>query len=249
MANTKISALTANTNPNWSEEFVYAYNNANWKITLNTMKSFVGWAWVTTLTADANIWELSGGFYETTHNLYYKSWEALPHLTGSWASFKYMIFVTDDWTSKAYFVYGVDDRNHSTIASRAFFWTSTSSSVGGMKELGKWDAALEQYKRAVSSWSSSIDPLRKDNLTQDIANISGSETIELSTTETPYEWLTYTIIVKSVASGQDYTVTLGTWVTNPLGLTLPTSSTKPCVITVVPTSTTTAVITGCTIGN
>lgn len=44
MANTKISALTANTNPTWSEELVYAYNNANGKMTLNTMKTFaVSW--------------------------------------------------------------------------------------------------------------------------------------------------------------------------------------------------------------
>ena len=41
MANTKISALTANTNPNGWEELVYAYNNANGKMTLNTMKTFV----------------------------------------------------------------------------------------------------------------------------------------------------------------------------------------------------------------
>jgi hypothetical protein len=41
MANTKISALTALTNPTGNEEFVYAYNNANGKITLDTMKTFV----------------------------------------------------------------------------------------------------------------------------------------------------------------------------------------------------------------
>ena len=41
MANTKISALTANTNPNWWEELVYACNNANGKMTLNTMKTFI----------------------------------------------------------------------------------------------------------------------------------------------------------------------------------------------------------------
>lgn len=40
MANTKISALTANTNPNGNEELVYAYNNANGKMSLNTMKTF-----------------------------------------------------------------------------------------------------------------------------------------------------------------------------------------------------------------
>lgn len=41
MANTKISQLTALSNPTWSEEFVYAFNNANGKVTLNTMKTFV----------------------------------------------------------------------------------------------------------------------------------------------------------------------------------------------------------------
>lgn len=41
MANTKISQLTALTNPTWNEEFVYALNNANGKVTLDTMKTFV----------------------------------------------------------------------------------------------------------------------------------------------------------------------------------------------------------------
>jgi hypothetical protein len=40
MANTKISQLTPNTNPTGSEELVYAFNNANGKMTLNTMKTF-----------------------------------------------------------------------------------------------------------------------------------------------------------------------------------------------------------------
>lgn len=40
MANTKISQLTLNTNPNGGEELVYAYNNSNGKMTLNTMKAF-----------------------------------------------------------------------------------------------------------------------------------------------------------------------------------------------------------------
>lgn len=41
MANTKISQLTPNTNPNGWEELVYAYNNTNGKMTLNTMKWYV----------------------------------------------------------------------------------------------------------------------------------------------------------------------------------------------------------------
>lgn len=41
MANTKISQLTPNTNPSGWEELVYAYNNTNGKMTLNTMKGYV----------------------------------------------------------------------------------------------------------------------------------------------------------------------------------------------------------------
>ena len=65
MANTKISALTANTNPNWWEELVYAYNNANGKMTLNTMKTFawswkqdilVSWTNIKTINGDSILW-------------------------------------------------------------------------------------------------------------------------------------------------------------------------------------------------
>lgn len=41
MANTKISQLIENTNPTWFEELVYAYNNNNGKMSLETMKTFV----------------------------------------------------------------------------------------------------------------------------------------------------------------------------------------------------------------
>lgn len=44
MANTKISQLTALTNPTGNEELVYAYNNTNGKMTVDTVKSFV-WTW------------------------------------------------------------------------------------------------------------------------------------------------------------------------------------------------------------
>ena len=65
MANTKISALTANTNPTWSEELVYAYNNANGKMTLNTMKTFavswkqdtlVSWTNIKTINNTSLLW-------------------------------------------------------------------------------------------------------------------------------------------------------------------------------------------------
>ena len=57
MANTKISQLTANTNPSGSEEMVYALNNANGKMSLNTMKTFVenNLTWYAT-TSDLTTW-------------------------------------------------------------------------------------------------------------------------------------------------------------------------------------------------
>lgn len=55
MADKKISALTPNTSPTWSEEFVYAYNNSNGKITLDTMKTFASADSQPTLVSGTNI--------------------------------------------------------------------------------------------------------------------------------------------------------------------------------------------------
>jgi hypothetical protein len=55
MANTKISALPANNNPTGSEELVYAYNNSNGKMTLNTMKTFASSDSQPTLVSGTNI--------------------------------------------------------------------------------------------------------------------------------------------------------------------------------------------------
>lgn len=55
MANTKISQLTALTNPTGNEELVYAYNNANGKMTADTLKTFI-WSWKQdTLVSGTNI--------------------------------------------------------------------------------------------------------------------------------------------------------------------------------------------------
>ena len=65
MANTKISQLTLNTNPNGWEELVYAYNNTNGKMTLNTMKAFatantqeelVSWTNIKTINWNSILW-------------------------------------------------------------------------------------------------------------------------------------------------------------------------------------------------
>lgn len=65
MANTKISQLTPNTNPTGNEELVYAFNNANGKMTLNTMKTFtssdsqptlVSWTNIKTINNQSILW-------------------------------------------------------------------------------------------------------------------------------------------------------------------------------------------------
>ena len=250
MANTKISALTANTNPNWSEEFVYAYNNANGKITLNTMKAFVWWAWVTTLNADANIWELEEWTYVTTYDLYYKSWEYVPVWHAAWATRKQMIFVTKEATwERWYLVFNVAHKN-TNYSGRASFGYSISSSVGTCYELKSWEAPLNLFETGVNASSTSVSYLDSSILTELIEWIDDSvNEIGISTQNPPYPWVTYTKIINSVASGKTYTITLWTWVTNPLGIALPTASNKKCVITLVPTSTTTAIVTSCTIAN
>lgn len=247
MANTKISALTALTNPTGSEEFVYAYNNANGKVTLNTMKSFVGWAGITTLNADANIWELSEWFYETTYDLYYKSGSKVPAMSTTWATKKQMLFVTEESTGeKGFLVYNVWHKN-TTYVSRASFGYSVSSSEWKMYELRDWDASLKQYADGMASSVYSPNALDNYNLSQIIDDIDDSTTNELSIGSNPYVWATYTIYINSVKTAETYSIVLGTWVTNPLWIALPTSSNKKCVITVLITSATTWVVTSCTI--
>lgn len=74
MANTKISQLPQNNNPTGSEELVYAFNNSNGKMTLNTMKNFatnglqpelVSWTNIKTINWNDILWSwnivISGG--------------------------------------------------------------------------------------------------------------------------------------------------------------------------------------------
>lgn len=240
MANTKISQLTANTNPTWLEELVYAYDNGNGKMTLNTMKSFVWWAWITELNADANIWELTEWIYVTTHDLYYTSWNKVE--TGSLPTTKQMIFVTAESTGeKAFLVYNVGHYS-SNVYSFAWYWYSVSSTSGTFYMLGSRTWAFQQYEPYSMS---SINPLDNQPITQVVSNISWANELSISSSNPPYPWVTYTIYVESVSSS--YTVSLWTWVTNPFNITLPSNSNKKCLITVLITSSTTGIVTGCTI--
>ena len=246
MANTKISQLTALTTPTWSEEFVYAYNNANWKVTLNTVKSFVWSTWISTLSADANIWELTDWFYETEYDLYYKSWEHTPKTWTTWAVNKQFIivFANSDW-EKCFFVLNAASKDSANMyISLAWYWYSHSSSYWDYNQLWARDWV---WRNASVSMSTSIDSFQKETITQIVTNISWSATnnLAISTQYPPYPWLTYTIYVDSVASAYD--IGLWTWVTNPFNITLPTNCSKKCLITVLATSSTTWIVTSCTI--
>lgn len=88
MANTKISALTANTNPNGNEELVYAYNNANGKMTLDTMKTFVE----NNLTWYATTWDLTTWLATKQDTLV--SWTNIRTINGASVVWSWDIIVT-----------------------------------------------------------------------------------------------------------------------------------------------------------
>lgn len=279
MANTKISALPANNNPTGNEELVYALNNSNGKMSLSTMKTFANtgqqtalvswvniktinnesilWSWnidtswwwggsrqPTELSGDANIWELSEGVYVTDYDLYFKTWEKVP---AAWNLYqrRQMLFVAEEvgW-DKWYFVYSVS----SSDSSYAAFWYSNSSSVGKCNSLWSKDWCLKHYGSA-GVMSTAAGPIGEDSLTQIVENAYGNTILGVSSQHPPYVWVTYTIYISSVASGQNYDVYLWTWVTNPFGFTLPDASTKQCLITLLATSSTTAIITECKIAS
>jgi hypothetical protein len=207
------------------------------------MKSFVWWAGVTTLNADANIWELNEWTYVTTYDLFYKTWEKIPRYSWTWNGWKNMIFVIKESGWQIWYFAFWETYTNNAKTGKASFWYSNSSSDWECKEL--WDRAwaLNQFAPVQSQYA--IDGITSDILTQVVTDVYDTNNIALW--QNPYPWVTYTIYVESVKSGETYTVGLGTWVTNPFWITLPTSSNKKCIITVLPTSTTTAIITWCII--
>lgn len=93
MANTKISQLTALTNPTGNEEFVYALNNANGKVTLDTMKTYtqtwtqeelVSWTNIKTINGQSILWSwnmvISWGGWTWEDNDY----DAVVDVNGGW---------------------------------------------------------------------------------------------------------------------------------------------------------------------
>lgn len=282
MANTKISALTALTNPTWNEELVYAYNNANGKMTLDTMKTFAsadsqatlvsgvniktinntsilwsgnidvswwgggGWFTPTELGGDANIWELSEWAYVTSYDLYYSTWNKISTLLGTWNTKRQMLFVVESSWTKWYFVYNGCSRSW-VSDSNAAFWYSTSSSDWICRVLDRWDAAI-RWAIQTTTWQ--LDAIYGNTFSQVISSYTeDNSTLRTSSSNPVYAWMTYTIYVASYASWHTATVTVWSWVTNPLNISLPTNSNKPFIITLLATSTTEAIVTGCTIQN
>lgn len=279
MANTKISALTALTTPTWSEELVYAYNNANGKMTLNTMKTFANtwqqaelvsgtniktingnsllWSWnlviswggggdVTELSADANIWELAEWFYTTSYDLYYKSWSAVEAGQADDAtSHRHLLFVASTWTWKnAYYV--LTEFNVSTLVfSVSGFWKSASSSNGDYQQLRDYEYTFRQIESHSNTWSPA--GFSKAIINQVVSNVHDSQ--ELRVTWNIRAGMEHTYYIDSIQTGQTYTVTLGSGVTNPFGVTLPSGSNKKCLIKMLAVSSSDLIITDCLIAS
>lgn len=91
MANTKISQLTANTNPTGNEELVYAYNNTNGKMTLDTMKTFASADSQPTLVSWTNIKTINNQSILWAGNIDIQ-WG------GGWADASYDAIVDASWT-------------------------------------------------------------------------------------------------------------------------------------------------------
>ena len=175
----------------------------------------------------------------------FKSGEALTRTSATGSTWKRMLFVIKQSTwERAFLAYSISTFS-TAHTGRAFYWYSISSSEWNLITLWSRDWALKQYWGVVWASQSNADSLQPDTISQVLSNVSWSVWINISTSNPPYPWVTYTIVVSSVSAAYD--VDLWTWVTNPVWIPLPTNSTKKCVITVMPTSTTTAIITGCTI--
>lgn len=228
----------------WNNDWSSVQNdNLWWYVTWPT--PITSW-WITELTADANIWELSEWIYVTEHDLYYTTWNKVRFYIAWGGSWRQMLFVANQsWRWNAFFVYNVWHNSQYT-QPRCSYWYSKSSSEWETHLLREWDASLQEYAIVPSAtdfdaiwswwwmWFTQLIDWAEDNQS-------------LSVSWTVYSWVTYTMIVNSVAAWQTYSVTLWTWVTNPLNITLPNLSNKKCVITLVATSASTAIVTWCTI--
>ena len=279
MANTKISQLTALTTPTWNEEFVYALNNANGKVTLDTMKTFantgqqaalVSWTNIKTINGDSILWswnlvvswwgwtsitELSAdaNIWELSEWLYTTNNDLYYTSTGK-------ILPTYTTTSRRQFInvvawawakwYFVYDLSYVNWTSGAWAWFWYSASSSSWVFYRVCD-----WEYPFSIFNITWDAWVSHMITADwwfsqvVTNAHDTSTLSVEAWKV-YSWLTSTIVYKSVYSWMNYTV-VADWstVTNPLNLTLPSASTKPCIITLLCTDDSHAIITWCTMWN
>lgn len=90
MANQKISQLTPNTTPNGNEEFPFAYNNANGKMTTDTIKGYVNTWMQQQLVSGTNIKTINGNSLLWSWNITISWW-------GGWGWITWYDCVVDAW--------------------------------------------------------------------------------------------------------------------------------------------------------
>lgn len=156
MANTKISQLTALTTPTWWEELVYAYNNANGKMTLNTMKWYVennlSWyvttsdlttwlAWKQdTLVSGTNIRTINGSSVLWNWNLDISWWVA--YTAWNWIDITWWVISVVWWVWGSWF--------DCTVASD---WTWDYTTIGDAITAWKKSLFVKDWTYTMSTWT------------------------------------------------------------------------------------------------
>lgn len=202
MANTKISALTANTNPNGWEELVYAYNNANGKMTLNTMKTFasadsqpllVSWTNIKTINGDSILWSWNmviswwGWWWATTLNADANIWELSE---GSYLTAYHLYYKTWEtvdalsdgtWRTKEQMIFVVEE----SAGSKWYFvfnvWNYNNSRYYAFAWFWYSASSSEWEFRQLKQWDSSLNQFGYsvpwENVVDSLQDISISQVI------------------------------------------------------------------------
>ena len=142
MANTKISQLTLNTNPNGGEELVYAYNNTNGKMTLNTMKGYVenNLSWYVT-DADLTTWL---AWKQDT----LVSWTNIKTINGSSILWSWNLVISWWWWSW-------EDNDYDAVVDASGNWDYTSISdaiTAGIKRMYVRNWNYTMSSQTLSTW-------------------------------------------------------------------------------------------------
>lgn len=274
MANTKISQLTALSTPTWWEELVYAYNNTNGKITLNTMKTFasadsqptlVSWVNIKTINNTSILWswnidvswgggwggwptELSGdaNIRELNEWTYTTTYELY------YKSWNHLLHWWNEQNWKTYIIVTVNSNNERWF----FYFDNDDSSWYSRWESWYWTStsASSWFLYQLKSYTWFMDMHANawwwwsfgSKNTFNITKYNLSWTVELTSNNWFYEWMDYSIIIPTQSN--QYTITVDwTSITNPFNITLPTNTTKHAIMYFKAISDTVAEIVDCKI--